>query len=236
MRVLPTRRLASTAACAAVLVAVTGPAALAAHSVQEREHAASQAAVPGAEKLLAQVRSLSAADPVLHPVVELVDQALKKGTLPADQAKRLGDAAKKAVAEAAAHPAALAMPTTAPTQPAAPTASGSPTATATSSALPHPTVTSSSSLPAAPARAAAAGSAKQPTVRDLSGDLQTVVQSISNLVNAVTTNLGQVLPAATGLVTDLVGLITGILGGVLPTASVSASASASASAPSLSTG
>ncbi|MET8562482.1 hypothetical protein ABZV75_18450 [Streptomyces flaveolus] len=234
MRVLPTRRLASTALCAAVLVAVTGPAALAAHSVQERERAVSQAAVPGAEKLLAQVRSLGAADPALHPVVELVDQALKKGTLPADQAKRLGDAAKKAVAEAAAHPAALATPTTAPTLAATPTASGSPTTAATSSALAHPSAASSPSLPVTPARAAAGGDAKQPAARDLSGDLQTVVQAISNLVNAVTTNLGQVLPAATGLVTDLVGLITGILGGVLPTAS--ASASASASAPSLSTG
>ncbi|MFF4038987.1 hypothetical protein [Streptomyces sp. NPDC001816] len=63
MRVLPVRRLASTTLCAALLVGIAGPAAVAADSARERTHAGSHSAVPGADALLSQVRSLRNVDP-----------------------------------------------------------------------------------------------------------------------------------------------------------------------------
>ncbi|GGR78922.1 MULTISPECIES: hypothetical protein [Streptomyces] len=108
MRVLPARRLASTVLCAAVLAGITGPVALAADAAGEHGRTASRASVPAAEKerLLAQVRSLGRTHPELSPVADLLSRSLEAGRLPADEARRLGEAAKEAVIRAAAPPAA----------------------------------------------------------------------------------------------------------------------------------
>jgi hypothetical protein len=97
MRVLSARRLASSALCAALLVGIAGPAATAAGPARERGHAAS----PGAPR--AQVRKLDAAGGGLTPVADLLNAALKAdgGRLPAAEAKKLGDAAKRALADSA---------------------------------------------------------------------------------------------------------------------------------------
>ncbi|MET8807390.1 hypothetical protein [Streptomyces sp. NPDC004546] len=137
MRGLPARRIASTTLCAAVLVGITGPAAVAVDSAHERAHAPSRAPVPGVEKLLAQVKALRSTGSVLNPALDLLEQSLTKGKLPPDQAKRLGDAAKKAVAKAASDPTSP-VPT-APTAPATPTLPATPSLPATPTLPPAPT-------------------------------------------------------------------------------------------------
>ncbi|MGY5106346.1 hypothetical protein ACWC19_38380, partial [Streptomyces sp. 900105245] len=141
MRALPPRRLASTVLCAAVLVGITGPAVVAADSSREHARAASPAFAPAAEKLLAQVRALDHTGTVPRPVIDLLEQSLEKGKLPAAEARRLGDAAKKALAEAAAHPASA----------VAPSATATPTASAAT-----PTAPAASTAPTTPAEPAAA--------------------------------------------------------------------------------
>ncbi|MFD7699453.1 hypothetical protein [Streptomyces caelestis] len=93
MRALPARRIALGALCAALLAGLTGPAALAV----EHDRAASPAA------LLAQVRAVDADEPGLAPVVGLVEAVLEKGEgrLSAAETRKLGDAAKDALAKAA---------------------------------------------------------------------------------------------------------------------------------------
>jgi hypothetical protein len=153
MRGLPARRLASTTLCAAVLVGISGPAAVAGDSARERGPSASRVAVPGAEKLLAQVKALSDTGSVPDPVIDLLNQSLTKGKLPADRAGRLGDAAKKSLAEAVAHrQAAPATPTAAatPTATAAPAAHATPTATATPAVHATPTATATPAAHATP--------------------------------------------------------------------------------------
>ncbi|MFG3205382.1 hypothetical protein [Streptomyces sp. NPDC048192] len=159
---LPARRLASSALCAALLAGITGPAALAADSAGEPDRAASRSPVPGADKLLAQVRALDNTGSVLQPVVDLLKESLTKGRLPADQARALADAAHAAVARAAAQaqpagpatPTAPAAPTPAatPSAPAAPTAAEPAAATPTAPALPaKPSTPAAPSVPTAPA-------------------------------------------------------------------------------------
>ncbi|WP_336114428.1 hypothetical protein [Streptomyces sp. PTD9-10] len=173
MRVLPVRRLASTTLCAALLVGIAGPAAVAADSARERTHAGSHPAVPGTDALLAQVRSLRNADPVLNPVVDLLDQSLQKGRLTPDEARRLGDAAKAAIAKAAAAaPTTPASPTTpaAPTAPASPATPATPTAPATptdpamSNTAASPSMSASQSMSASPSRPAAPSLPPDPSV------------------------------------------------------------------------
>lgn len=141
MRDLPARRLASTVLCASVLVGITGPMAVAADAAREHDRAASRAPVSTAAKdtLLAQVRALGNADPALGPVVDLLNRSLERGKLPADEARRLGEAAKAAVAKAAtdpkpatpmtaaAHPAPAQPAAATPTTPAKPAAATSAT-------------------------------------------------------------------------------------------------------------
>ncbi|KOT35286.1 hypothetical protein ADK41_25305 [Streptomyces caelestis] len=93
MRALPARRITLGALCAALLAGLTGPAAMAV------EH--DRAAFPAA--LLAQARTVEADEPGLAPVVGLLEAALEKGEgrLPASEARKLGDAAKDALAKAA---------------------------------------------------------------------------------------------------------------------------------------
>ncbi|MER6073197.1 hypothetical protein ABT187_31005 [Streptomyces sp. NPDC001817] len=104
MGVPPVRRIVSTALCAAVLAGVAGPAAFAADSAPEHTRTTVQAPVPGADKLLVNVSSLGHFGTVLEPVSTLLNTVLKadKGQLSADQANKLVQAAKEAVAKAAA--------------------------------------------------------------------------------------------------------------------------------------
>ncbi|WP_073948626.1 hypothetical protein [Streptomyces kebangsaanensis] len=124
MRVPPARRLASGALCAALLVGVTGPAAMAAAPARERGHAASpDAPLPSADALRAQVGKLDAAGGGLTPVTDLLNAALEAdgGRLPAAEARKLGDAAERALADSAKK-AKKALTAKAPAAPAAPKA------------------------------------------------------------------------------------------------------------------
>ncbi|MFF0199382.1 hypothetical protein [Streptomyces sp. NPDC005017] len=209
MRGLPVRRIGTTALCAALVLGIAGPAAAGSGSGQERTRAASRAPVPGADSLLAQVENLGDIG-TLTPVTDLVDTALKaeNGRLTAEQATRLGEAARAAVAQAvAADPSRPTLPQT----PAAPTVPMAPdTATA-------PAVPAEPGLPALTRGADRAPSADLPD--DALAGLQKAVES---LLAAVTSgNVAGVLPAATALVTGLVDLIASALpGGGLPAPSL----------------
>ncbi|MEU2619703.1 hypothetical protein ABZ642_16495 [Streptomyces sp. NPDC007157] len=217
MRALPARRLASTALCALLLAGITGPAAVAADSAHERTHAMSQAPVPGADALLAQVKSLGNLGAVLKPVTDLLNTVLAadNGQLTPDQATQLGDAVKAAIAQVTA--AAPAPAPTVPTTPALPSAPALPSVPALPSAVP-----STPAVPAAfpvPAAAQAKGLGGAPAAKDLAGDALTALQTaVDNLLKAATSgDVSQVLPAATAVVTGLVNLLAAILlGGGLP--------------------
>ncbi|MFI8945211.1 hypothetical protein ACIGO6_01670 [Streptomyces sp. NPDC053750] len=121
MPALPARRLALGACCAALLVGITGPAAMAADPARERTPAASS------DTLLVQVRSLHADEGELAPVADLLEAVLAAdgGRLSPAEATKLGAAAKEALQKAAekarkdtATPAAPASAAT--TTPAAP--------------------------------------------------------------------------------------------------------------------
>lgn len=122
MRALPARRIASSTLCAALLVGVTGPAAMAADPARERSHATSpDAPALRADTLLAQVRKLDAFGKDIVPVTDLLTAVLKAdhGRLPAAEARRLGEPAKRALAKVAAkaEPRASARRAAAPADP-----------------------------------------------------------------------------------------------------------------------
>ncbi|MFB0617557.1 hypothetical protein [Streptomyces sp. AGS-58] len=231
MRDLPARRLASTVVCAAVLVGITGPAVAADTARGHGGHAASRAPGPAAdrERLLAQVRALGAAGSVLHPVVDLLNRSLAEGRLPADEARRLGEAAKKAIAKAAedhapptsASPAKPATPT-APASPAEPASPSSPSAPASPTSPSSAASASASPQAAAPATAARTDDGKQPSSRDLTDDaLSALRTAIDDLVQAVTGDLGQLLSSAGAVVSGLVDLLgTTLLGSDMPAPSI----------------
>ncbi|MFC9126559.1 hypothetical protein ACFT4A_06910 [Streptomyces sp. NPDC057099] len=101
MRALPARRIASSALCAALLVGITGPVAMAADSTRGHGHAASDARLPGADVRLVQIQRINWG--TLTPVADLLNAVLRdNGRLSAAEATKLGDAAKTALAEAAA--------------------------------------------------------------------------------------------------------------------------------------
>ncbi|NGO07268.1 hypothetical protein G5C60_06295 [Streptomyces sp. HC44] len=103
MRKLPARRIATSALCAALLVGITGPAAMAADSTREHSQApAPDARLRGADALLAQVRAYNRGE--LTPVADLVHAVLEadNGQLPEAKARKLGAAAKAALAPMAA--------------------------------------------------------------------------------------------------------------------------------------
>lgn len=102
MCALPARRIASSALCAALLAGITGPAAMAADSTREHSHVASpEARLPGADARLALVRKIGGE---LTPVADLLKAVLEEddGQLPKAKAKKLGVAAKGALAKVAA--------------------------------------------------------------------------------------------------------------------------------------
>ncbi|WP_416520470.1 hypothetical protein [Streptomyces achromogenes] len=215
MRHLPARRLASTVLCASVLAGITGPVALAADAAGEHGRTASRASVPATEKerLLAQARALGRTHPELSPVTDLLSRSLEAGRLPADEARRLGEAAKEAVTRAAE------------ARPAQPATAGQPV---------------TSAAPRVAARHAHAGA---PMARDgLDDALGALVTAIENLVQAVTDQAAteaatdqaateaatdqtatdqtaaaadpdQLLPSFDDLLSGLLDLLTGLFGG-----------------------
>ncbi|MFE2281450.1 hypothetical protein ACFXAE_30290 [Streptomyces sp. NPDC059454] len=110
MRALPARRVALGALCAALLAGLTGPAATAA------EH---DRATPSATTLLAQVRTVDADEHGLTPVVDLLEAVLgtDDGRLSSGEVRKLGDAAKDALAKAADEDPVAATEATTTTEP-----------------------------------------------------------------------------------------------------------------------
>ncbi|WP_326582731.1 hypothetical protein OG889_29280 [Streptomyces sp. NBC_00481] len=233
MRVLPARRLAASALCAALLLGVTAPAALAADVESTPDRARSAAPVPGADELQAQLKGFGELGGVLTPVTELLDAVLKadNGRLSADRAAELGKAVKVAIAKAKAtapvtlpaRPANPAAPVTPPVRPANPAA---PAVPATPPAATTPTVPAAPARPAAPQLpvtlpaydrgiAQPVGRVAADPVTDALTALQTAVDA---LLKAVTSSdLAQVPPAVTGVVTGLVKLVAAtLLGSGLP--------------------
>ncbi|MEU9591180.1 hypothetical protein AB0D84_15850 [Streptomyces sp. NPDC048193] len=116
MRALPVRLVAPGVLCAALLTGVTGvagPAASAADTAPERHRATSSAA------LLEQVEAVDADEHGLTPVVDLLKAALEAdgARLSSAEVRKLGDAAKDALAKAAADDPAATTATTAPAEP-----------------------------------------------------------------------------------------------------------------------
>ncbi|MEU1201082.1 hypothetical protein ABZ446_33350 [Streptomyces sp. NPDC005813] len=201
MRALPARRIASTALSATLLLGIAAPAAIAADGDSSRgnSHAAATP-VPGADALLAQVQSLADIGGVLSPVTDLLNTVLKadNGQLTPDQATKLGQAVKDAIAKVTA-----AVPATPPV------------------ALPDTTTPTTTTLPSVTksteAKDGKAPSAKAPT--DLKGDALTALQAaVDALLKAATSgDATQVVPAVTAVVTGLVNFVVAtVLGGGLP--------------------
>ncbi|MFD7402542.1 hypothetical protein ACFV7R_07675 [Streptomyces sp. NPDC059866] len=102
MGALPARRMATSALCAALLVGITGPAALAADSTREHRRASSSdARLRAADVRIAQVRAYNRGE--LAPVADLLKAVLEAddGRLSAVEARKLGAAAKRALDKAA---------------------------------------------------------------------------------------------------------------------------------------
>jgi len=199
MRALPARRTATSVLCAAFLLGIAGPVAVAADHdpVNEARPAAAQAPVPGADALLAQTKSLGDVAGALKPVTDLLDAALKadNGQLSAADATKLADAVKEAIAKAAAVPGA-------PSVPAAPPAV-------------LPALPGAHALP----RLEAADHTDARVELDLGTDtLKALQDAVDSLIKAVTggdaTAVGTAAPT---VVTGLVDFIAAVvLGGGLP--------------------
>ncbi|MEU4997368.1 hypothetical protein, partial [Streptomyces sp. NPDC021622] len=123
MRALPARRIATSVLCTSLLVGAAGPAVAAENdSPPSSAQAAARAPVPGADALLAQIKTLGDVGGVLGPVTKLLNDILKadNGQLPAAEATKHAEAVKAAITAAtAAAPKAPALPKT-PAVPEAP--------------------------------------------------------------------------------------------------------------------
>jgi hypothetical protein len=187
MTALPVRRIASGALCAALLIGITGPAAMAAESARERSHAAlPEARLPGSDALLAQARKLNAAGVELSPVTDLLHAVLgaDNGQLPAAEARTLGDAAKAALAEAAAK---------------APATSATPTVSTPAAGVLRPAPTWGAAKPRVAARRAA----------DPTSDAQDAVdKALDSLLHSITSgDVSLVLESIDGLVSETENLV-----------------------------
>ncbi|MBD9736052.1 hypothetical protein IGX29_30510, partial [Streptomyces sp. H28] len=219
---LPARRIATTVLSAALVLGVTGPAAVAADgdATRDRTHVSSQAPVPEADALLQQVGSVAGLGGVLTPVTQLLDTVLKSdnGQLPDAQATELSTAVKDAIAQAtAALPATSPSPTTPDAttpdattpdvtvpEAAAPDVTTpdvtTPDATTPGTTTPGVTVPEASTLPApalpaVPAvPAAPAGDAKAPAANRAQAPSDLTAEALTALQKAV----DAVLKAATG--------------------------------------
>ncbi|MFF7276776.1 hypothetical protein [Streptomyces griseorubiginosus] len=224
MRGLSVRRIASSALCGALLLGLAGPAAVAAETqpARDRVQAASQAPVPGADGLLAQVQSLGNLGAVLTPVTDLLNAVLKadNGQLSAEEATKLGDAVKAAIEKVSAAPAAPAVPSV-PSVPAVPAVPATPALPQTpTSSLPTgslPAVPTLPSLSTSGDDSKAGASAKLPAdlVADALAGLQKAVDTL--LAAATSGDVTQVVPAVTGVLTGLVNVLAAtLLSGKLP--------------------
>ncbi|WP_330290886.1 hypothetical protein [Streptomyces sp. NBC_00576] len=239
MRALPARRIASTALCATLLVGIGAQTALAADgdAARERGHAASQAPVPNADALLAQVKSLGDLGGVVKPVTDLTNAVLKadNGQLPLDEATKLTDAVKEAIAAAAAAPAPATPPVSLPATPEAP---ATPAVPATPEAPATPAVPTTPEAPATPAMPTTPDLPAKPALPvvstlpaplkgakavkgplDIKADALVALQkSVDALLKAVTSgDAANVVPAVTDVLTNLVGFVAAtLLGGELP--------------------
>ncbi|WP_432133091.1 hypothetical protein [Streptomyces sp. bgisy154] len=199
---------------------------------RERARAASRAPVPGADALSSRSRTLGDLGSVLTPVTELLDTVLKadNGQLTPEQATRLGDAVKTAVAGMAAAPAAPAVPQTPEAAAEAPAVTLPQTRTP---ALPQtPALPALPELPALPAVPAvpplplpAVKSGQADARRAASADVQddaiaAVQKAVGELLAAATSgDVGKVVPSATGVINSLVDLVAAtLLGAGLPAA------------------
>jgi hypothetical protein len=195
MRGLSARRIAATAVCATLLVGITGPAAVAADTVRESTHAASRGApVPGADALLAQVKSLGDLGSVLTPVSALLNAVLKadNGQLSADEAQKLIAAVKDAITKVTAPASTLPGAATAPVAP------------------PNSTVASPVKLPSLSQQGA---HRKTPAPKDLKADaLAGLQKALDTLLAAVTSgDVSKVVPAVTGVLTSVVNFLAATL-------------------------
>jgi hypothetical protein len=207
MRGLPARRIASTALCAALLVGLAGPTAVA-DPAPERTQAASSAPLPDADALLAQVKSLGDLGGVLTPVADLLNTVLKadNGRLSAAEATELGTAVKDAIAK---------VTTTAPASP------GTGTSASTAPTTPVPSTLPATSATTLPALTRSGGTEAAPA--DVIGDALAALQkAIDELIKAVTSgDAAQVAPAVTDTVRSLVNTVAAtLLGGKLPAPSL----------------
>ncbi|MFJ8590724.1 hypothetical protein [Streptomyces sp. NPDC093598] len=182
MCALPVRRIASGALCAALLVGITGPVAMAAESSRGHGHVAPETRLPGADVRLAQIEKLNWGE--LTPVADLLTAVLRddNGTLPPAEARKLGAAAKAALTEAAAKDAETSLMSTVVRLPA----------------------------PALPA--AVPGVSVPRAADPVTDLLDLVLGTVDGLLQVITSGLGGVLPAVDGLlngVGDLLGALTG---------------------------
>ncbi|RRR75731.1 hypothetical protein [Streptomyces sp. RP5T] len=217
MRGLPARRIASTALCAALLVGLAGPAAVAADPARERADAGTRAPLPDADTLLAQVKRLGDLGGVLTPVTGLLNAVLKAddGRLPAADAAEFATAVKDAIAKAT---------TTAPVTSTTPATSTTPSpstlpATPALPSAPAPPTASATTLPA-PMRH---GDVTQAAPADVIGDALAALQkAVDELIKAVTSgDAAQVTPAVNRTVTSLVNTVAAtLLAGKLPAPSL----------------
>ncbi|MGW2828098.1 hypothetical protein [Streptomyces sp. NPDC001286] len=233
MRALPARRIASTALCAALLVGIAAPAAVAAGPAAERAHAESRTPVPGADTLLGQVQSLSGLGGVLTPVTDLLSSVLQadNGRLSDTEAAELSTAVKDAIAKVTAAmptaPSTATTPSIAPTPPATPAAPVPPAASTppATPATPVPPLTPATpALPAAaqattlPALVKSGTDAGAPSSDVLQDALASLRKAIDDLVAAATT--GDADQAATAVDASVTGLVNAIaatlLDGKLP--------------------
>ncbi|MFC8147620.1 hypothetical protein ACFUKV_38645 [Streptomyces paradoxus] len=183
MCALPARRIVSGALCAALLVGITGPVAMAAESSRGHGHVAPEARLPGVEARLAQIEKLKGGE--LTPVADLLTTVLQdnNGTLPPAEARRLGVTAKAALTEAAAKHTRTPLMSTVVRLPAP--------------ALP-------AAVPGVPAPRAA------DPVTDL---LDLVLGAVDGLLQAITSGVGGVLPSVDDLLTGVDDLLTALTGG-----------------------
>ncbi|MFJ9726878.1 hypothetical protein ACIRP3_29370 [Streptomyces sp. NPDC101209] len=223
MRALPARRIASTALCAALLVGIAAPAAVAADPAGERTDTASRTPVPGADARLGQVRSLSDLGRVLTPVTDLLSSVLKadNGRLSDAEAAKLSSAVKDALAKVTA--ATPSSPSTGST----PSTGGTPSTGSTSSTESTPSTGSTSSnastlpappvtpaLPAAepvttlPALVKSGADTEVPSADVLKDALASLQKAVDDLVAAAAT--GDTDQAASALDASVSGLVDAI--------------------------
>ncbi|MCT9093084.1 hypothetical protein N4G70_30075 [Streptomyces sp. ASQP_92] len=238
MRARTPRRLAAVALSTAIVIATAGAAA--AEGVQPPRPVRAEAAVPGADGVLQQVKVLADLGGVLKPVTDLVTGALG-GKSPAEVTALASAATSALDAAKSATPAALTPPKpVTPADPATPATPPTPATPATPAApaVPaKPAVPESPAKPAAPAPPAASvrpvtpanpaaptpalselplsGAPQAAGPVDVRADAVAVLKkSVDDLVKAVTgAKADGVVPAATSVVTGLVGLVVATLVG-----------------------